>query len=203
MCSYSFLYTQSLTNLTRCFYWPCSWNDCNVYFVMLIFIGGGWTLVVTISSKSNDHLQDAEVHCFKPTLCVPFVEKNSDITARKSGDEDIPERMHLEDQSENVLIRVLLSTLCIRSAFYFCFCCKFKGRRLKVSMLTENLEVFGLHRFHYIWFFTFNLESKFLFSGTFRVDVLTRNVTYTVFLPGIAHYMFEFNCCFLLNRIIE
>ena len=148
---------------------------------MLMYVGSGWTLVVTISSKSNDHLQSAEVHCFKPTLCVPFVEKNSDITARKSGDEDIPERMHLEDQSENVLIRVLLSTLCIRSAFYFCFCCKFKGRRLKVSMLIENLEVFGLHRFHYIWFFTFNLESKFFFSGTFRVDVLTRNVTYTVF----------------------
>ena len=59
---------------------------------------------MTISSKNNDHLQGAEVHCFKPTLCVPFVEKNSDITAQKSGDEDIYEMMHFEDKSENVSI---------------------------------------------------------------------------------------------------
>ena len=37
------------------------------------------------------------------------------------------------------------------------------------------------------------LTLALFFSGTFRVDVLTKNVTYTVFLPGIAHYMFEFN----------
>ena len=66
---------------------------------MLIFIGGGWTLVVTISSKSNDHLQGAEVHCFKPTLCVPFVEENSDIVARKLADEDIHEMMHFEGKA--------------------------------------------------------------------------------------------------------
>ena len=134
------------------------WLQC------LFSLGSGWTLVVTISSKSNDHLQSAEVHCFKPTLCVPFVEKNSDITAQKSGDEDIHEMMHFEDKSENVSIRVLLSTLCIHSAFYFCFCCKFKGRRLKVSKLIENLEVFGLLRFHCVWFLTFNLGSNFFFQ---------------------------------------
>ena len=66
---------------------------------MLIFIGGGWTLVVTISSKSNDHLQGAEVHCFKPTLCVPFVEGNSDIVARKLADEDIHEMLHFEGKA--------------------------------------------------------------------------------------------------------
>ena len=63
---------------------------------MLIYIGGGWTLVMIISSKSNDHLQGVEVHCFKPTLCVPFVEKNSIIEARKLGDEDVHKMMHFE-----------------------------------------------------------------------------------------------------------
>ena len=66
---------------------------------MLIFIGGGWTLVVTISSKSNDHLQGAEVRCFKTTLCVPFVEENSDIAARKLADEDIHEMLHFEGKA--------------------------------------------------------------------------------------------------------
>ena len=156
-----FFYTQSLTNLTRSLVMQLKWLQC------LFSLGSGWTLVVTISSKNNDHLQGAEVHCFKPTLCVPFVEKNSDITAQKSGDEDIHEMMHFEDKSENVSIRVLLSTLCIHSAFYFCFCCKFKGRRLKVSMLIENLEVFGLLRFHCVWFLTFNLGSNFFFRSRF------------------------------------
>ncbi|CAH3031058.1 unnamed protein product [Pocillopora meandrina] len=54
------------------------------------------TLVMTISSKSNDHLQGVEVHCFKPTLCVPFVEKNNIIEARKLGDEDVHKMMHFE-----------------------------------------------------------------------------------------------------------
>ena len=53
-------------------------------------------MVMTISSKSNDHLQGVEVHCFKPTLCVPFVEKNNIIEARKLGDEDVHKMMHFE-----------------------------------------------------------------------------------------------------------
>ena len=56
-------------------------------------------MVVTVSSKSNDHLQGAEVQCFKPTLCVPFVEENGDITARKLGDEDIHEMMHFQGKA--------------------------------------------------------------------------------------------------------
>ena len=51
-----------------------------------------------ISSKSNDHLQGVK-HCFKPTLCVPFVEKNSIIEARKLGDEDIQKMMHFEGKA--------------------------------------------------------------------------------------------------------
>ena len=66
---------------------------------MLIYLGGGWTLVVTISSKSNDHLQGTEVHCFQPTLCVPFVEENSDIAARKLADKDIQEMMYFEGKA--------------------------------------------------------------------------------------------------------
>ena len=64
----------------------------NVYYI----IGGVWTSVVTISSKSNDRLQGAEVHFFNPTLCVFFVEENSDIAAWKLGDKNIYEMMHFE-----------------------------------------------------------------------------------------------------------
>ena len=71
---------------------------------MLIYIGGGWTLVVTISSKNNDHLQGAEVHCFKPTECVHFVEENSDIAARKFADEGEHEMMHFEGKAVSWII---------------------------------------------------------------------------------------------------
>ena len=56
-------------------------------------------MVVTISSKNNDHLQGAEVHCFKPTACFPFVEENSDIAARKFADEGEQEMMHFEGKA--------------------------------------------------------------------------------------------------------
>ena len=83
---------------------------------MLIYVGGGWTLVVTISSKSSDHFQGAEVHCFKPKLCIPFVEEKSDIAARKLADKDIHEMMHFEGkavswikgQSFNKRLKILL-----------------------------------------------------------------------------------------------
>ena len=71
---------------------------------MLIYIGGGWTLVVTISSKNSDHLQGAEVHCFKPTECVHFVEENSDIAARKFADEGEHEMMHFEGKAVSWII---------------------------------------------------------------------------------------------------
>ena len=67
----------------------------NVYYI----IGGVWTSVVTISSKSNDRLQGAEVHSFKPTLCVLFVEENSDIAAWKLGDKNIYEMMHFDGKA--------------------------------------------------------------------------------------------------------
>ena len=71
---------------------------------MLIYIGGGWTLVVTISSKNNDHLQGAEVQCFKPTECVHFVEENSDIAVRKFADEGEHEMMHFEGKAVSWII---------------------------------------------------------------------------------------------------
>ena len=57
-------------------------------------IGGGWTLVVTISSTNNDHLESAKVNCLNLELCVPLPE--NDITARKLQDIDIHELLHSE-----------------------------------------------------------------------------------------------------------
>ena len=54
-----------------------------------LFSGGGWTLVASISSQNNDHLQRAEHNCFDSELCVPFA--NASISARKFSDEDIHE----------------------------------------------------------------------------------------------------------------
>ena len=51
------------------------------------YSGGGWTLVVSISSKNNDHLQGNSNNCLNSVLCVPAHE--SVITARKLGDADI------------------------------------------------------------------------------------------------------------------
>ena len=49
--------------------------------------GGGWTLVVSISSKNNDHLQRNAINCLNSILCVPFAENS--IIGRKLSDEDI------------------------------------------------------------------------------------------------------------------
>ncbi|CAH3017830.1 unnamed protein product, partial [Porites evermanni] len=57
-----------------------------VYCDMKTF-GGGWTLVVSISSTNNQHLQRAVVNCFDLELCVPF-DKQS-MTTRKLSDEHI------------------------------------------------------------------------------------------------------------------
>ena len=59
---------------------------------------------MTISSKNNDHLQGAEVDCFKPTACFPFVEENSDIAARKFTDEGEQEMMHFEGKAVSWII---------------------------------------------------------------------------------------------------
>ncbi|CAH3017833.1 unnamed protein product [Porites evermanni] len=57
-----------------------------VYCDMKTF-GGGWTLVVSISSTNNQHLQRAAVNCFDLELCVPF-DKQS-MTTRKLSDQHI------------------------------------------------------------------------------------------------------------------
>ena len=58
-------------------------------FSFQTFLGGGWTLVVSISSSSNDHLLRREVNCYLPTRCVEFV--TSAVPCRKLSDEDIHE----------------------------------------------------------------------------------------------------------------
>ena len=58
-----------------------------MYFNLCKCLGGGWTLVVIISSTNNEHLQSAGNNCFNSVLCVPFDKEQ--ITARKLRDEDI------------------------------------------------------------------------------------------------------------------
>ena len=69
--------------------------------------GGGWTLVVSISSKNNDHLQRKVNNCANSILCVPFAEQN--IIARKLSDEDIHKLAQTEGndmwENQNDLIK--------------------------------------------------------------------------------------------------
>ncbi|EDO33711.1 predicted protein [Nematostella vectensis] len=73
------------------YYWIKTKNKrkkMRVYCDMERF-GGGWTLVVTINAKNNDHLQKAENNCADSVTCVTFTE--TDIPGRKLSDEDIHE----------------------------------------------------------------------------------------------------------------
>ncbi|PFX24417.1 hypothetical protein AWC38_SpisGene10979 [Stylophora pistillata] len=76
------------------YYWiKIGSKEAQVYCDMKNY-GGGWTLVVTISSTNNDHLESAKVNCLNLELCVPLPEK--DITARKLQDIDIHDLLHSE-----------------------------------------------------------------------------------------------------------
>ncbi|PFX15619.1 hypothetical protein AWC38_SpisGene20156 [Stylophora pistillata] len=55
--------------------------------------GGGWTLVVSISSENNDHLQSAPNNCLNTSLCVPFTDQDQ---GRKLSDSDIHELARTE-----------------------------------------------------------------------------------------------------------
>ncbi|XP_078378998.1 uncharacterized protein LOC144662128 isoform X1 [Oculina patagonica] len=50
--------------------------------------GGGWTLVVSISSLNQNHLIEQEHNCFNSSICVPYEDVDS-IQSRKIKDEDI------------------------------------------------------------------------------------------------------------------
>lgn len=52
------------------------------------FSGGGWTLVVSISSLNRNHLIEGEQNCFNSSICVPY-EVVASIPSRKMKDEDI------------------------------------------------------------------------------------------------------------------
>ncbi|XP_078356600.1 uncharacterized protein LOC144641471 [Oculina patagonica] len=53
----------------------------------MVNYGGGWTLVVSVSSSDNNHLNREEVNCLLPDRCVEHVTSN--IPTRKLSDEDI------------------------------------------------------------------------------------------------------------------
>lgn len=59
-------------------------------------------MVVSISSKNNDHLQRNTNNCLNSILCVPFNDNN--ITGRKLGDEDI----HKLAQTEGTVTWLIL-----------------------------------------------------------------------------------------------
>ncbi|XP_078380917.1 uncharacterized protein LOC144663744 isoform X3 [Oculina patagonica] len=69
------------------------WIDVNgkkkEVFCDMVNYGGGWTLVVSISSSDNNHLNREEVNCLLPNRCVEHVTSN--IPTRKLSDEDIHE----------------------------------------------------------------------------------------------------------------
>lgn len=56
---------------------------------LCVIAGGGWTLVVSISSSNNNHLDRGVVNCLLPNRCVEYV--TSDIPTRKMSDEEIHE----------------------------------------------------------------------------------------------------------------
>ena len=57
-------------------------------FNYVSYAGGGWTLVVSISSSNTNHLVQEERNCFNSSKCVPY-EKASSSPGRKMKDEDI------------------------------------------------------------------------------------------------------------------
>ena len=67
-------------------------------------------MVVSISSKNNDHLQRNSNRCLNSILCVPFAENN--ITGRKLSDEDIHKLAQIEGRVTSITNNCLNSTLC-------------------------------------------------------------------------------------------
>ena len=80
-------------------------EDLELQIIFHIFIynaGGGWTLVVGISSKNNQHLQRAAVNCLNLELCVPFQEHS--MTTRKLSDEHIHHLANCEGTTQDAQI---------------------------------------------------------------------------------------------------
>ena len=89
-------------------------EDLELQIIFHIFIynaGGGWTLVVGISSENNQHLQRAAVNCLNLDLCVPFQEHS--ITTRKLSDEHIHHLANCEGTTQHAQI----CSLCVLSHY--------------------------------------------------------------------------------------
>ncbi|EDO33557.1 predicted protein [Nematostella vectensis] len=96
------------------YYWIKTKNKrkkMKVYCDMERF-GGGWTLVVTINAKNNEHLQKAENNCADSVTCVTFTE--TDIPGRKLSDEDIHEIAGNEGVFQ---VKVPFNSLSIRAVY--------------------------------------------------------------------------------------
>jgi len=57
------------------------------YLNFAIFVGGGWSLVVSISGSDNNHILRTEHNCLNSSYCVPLA--TGKLTARKHSDSDI------------------------------------------------------------------------------------------------------------------
>ena len=75
------------TRINKLFSHICLFSKLFSTEICPFYSGGGWTLVVSISSKNNDYLQKNLNNCLNSVLCVPAPE--SVIKARKLSDDDI------------------------------------------------------------------------------------------------------------------
>ena len=77
-------------------------------FNAVSYAGGGWTLVVSVSSSNRHHLMKEENNCFNSSVCVPYEDVVS-LPDRKVKDEDIQRIASAYDGMKKRLLAKLLA----------------------------------------------------------------------------------------------